>query len=52
LKVLSELGAVQFGALFFFDGRIRNSPWGAPLQSGIRKSGGLAMIAPILKRFR
>jgi hypothetical protein len=40
----------NFGALFFFAGRIANPPWGAPLRSRIHKSGGLAMIAPILKR--
>jgi len=31
-------------------GRIANPPWGALLRSRIHQSGGLAMIASILKR--
>jgi hypothetical protein len=42
--------AFQFRALFFFAGRVANPPWGASLRSRIHKSGGLAMIASILKR--
>jgi hypothetical protein len=49
-RLIVKKDAFQFWALFFFAGRIANPPWGAPLRSRIHQSGGLAMIAPILKR--